>query len=91
MNNFEIDEQAKTLSDQHSAYALARMLLEANEKLSALGDIKDNIQEKVFKAGYSIGFGTPDNLFDSDKAYDGWKSFEIERLTKVMKGEGDGQ
>lgn len=33
MNNFELDEQATQLSDTHSSYKLARMLVEATELL----------------------------------------------------------
>lgn len=46
MNNFELDKEAKFLSDTRSPYDLARELLELREKLKRLKegkrDVKDN-------------------------------------------------
>lgn len=45
LNNFEIDEKAKELSDCHSAYELARLYIDTNEELKKLR--RENIDSQA--------------------------------------------
>ena len=69
MNNFEIDEQAKILSDTLTSYALARRVLELEGKLNSYDKFKDDLMNDYDRLVCALEFHGLD-------AYDLIKNYE---------------
>jgi hypothetical protein len=69
MNNFDLDEQAKILSDTLTPYALARRVLELEEQIHKYDEFKDKMLDDYDHLVCAIEFHGLD-------AYDVIKNYE---------------